>query len=177
MPDWPQRLNYPPGPSFSTLLPSSLFGDCQISTRATISTGVWPVANKALFCAVWLETPCLAQILGINVAVQSGNIDLGLYSEQGSLIVSSGSTPVAVAGKQALDIADTWVGPGTIYLAMSCDNVVASFSKWSNAAITAHCAVLGLREMASAFPLPATATFANVAAAYFPHILVGGAVF
>lgn len=114
--------------------------------------------------------------MGVVVAVQSGNLDVGIYSEKGSLLVSAGSTAVGAAGFQSFDVTDTPLNPGIYFLAMCVDNTTASFNR-SNAVIAANMQACGVQQQAvGAVTLPSTATFANPASAYSPAITAYGVV-
>jgi hypothetical protein len=129
---------------------------------------VWPAANRAIFMAVSIEIPVLAQQMACEVTTQSGNIDVGIYDEKGNKIVTKGTTAVAAAGLQAFDIADTVLNPGVYFLAMAVDNGTAAFQRTANAIpVVTACGVL---EMATAFVLPATATMVVQTTAYQPYL-------
>lgn len=130
--------------------------------------GVWPAANRALYEQVLVYEPTTIYQLGVEVTVQSGNLDLGVYDESWARLVSSGSTAVAAAGLQLVDPADLVLKPGVYFLAMACDNGTAAFFRgtYDNAAMPA----VGIMQQASAFPLPANATPALPANAYQPVI-------
>lgn len=137
----------------------------------TSSGAAWGLGiNGAIYIPFYLEQGRLAQKMGVQVMTQSGNLDVGIYNESGTKLVSSGSTAVAAAGLQVLDIADTVLNPGTYYMAMAVDNVTAAFKRTSLTAPMGR--VCGVRQQASAFALPSTATFAVYAATYVPWLAV-----
>lgn len=154
-----------------------LAGDLCLANAWQFSGSVtWPVANKAFFVPIQLESACLAKMMACRVVTTGGNIDVGIYSEKGVKLVSMGSTAVGAAGKQTFDIADTWIGPGTVFLAMACSLATPAITCLTSAALVLL-QTSGIQEMASAFPLPANATFANPVALFCPEIMaVFGAV-
>lgn len=141
------------------------------TTSAFSAAATWPAANRALYCPVLVESVCVAQQMAVIVGVQSGNLDIGIYNEAGAQLVHAGSTAVGAAGVQVVNITDTTLTPGVYFLALNCDNTTATFNKTSTGAAGAYSA-LGIQQQAvGAIALPATATFANPAAAYAPLIM------
>ncbi len=133
------------------------------------ASAVWPSANRALFIPFRIYQPITAvKMFTVNGAAASGNIDIGIYNADGTKLVSSGSTAMSgTSAMQVFDITDTQFGPGLFYLALAVDNVTAAFiRRGTSGTITNRFA--GLLHQASAFPLPATATFASYSAAYIP---------
>jgi len=172
MGDWPQIFTAPQSNAFGPWTQSSLTGDMLALSTANIGAAVWPAANRALFYPVWVEQPALAQKIGVWVTTQSGNLDVGIYAESGARLVSMGSTAVAAAGLQVLDITDTRLNPGIYYVALCVDNVTAAFERSSN--LTANMLrVCGVRQQdVGVVTLPATATFANMASPYVVGVTV-----
>lgn len=134
----------------------------------------WPSANAAIFMPVRFTESTRIVNAGVNNgSAVSGNFDVGVYTTDGVRIVSSGSTAHSGTGAvQIVELADTLVGPGVYYLAVAMDNTTGQFSRVSLASATFG-KVIGLAEMASAFPLPSTATLATSTLNYIPGIVVG----
>lgn len=133
------------------------------------NSNTWPVANQAIYVPFFTPAPyTVVKLLTFNGAVASGNIDVGLYAADGTRLVSSGST--AQAGTtviQEFDVTDTVLAPGWYYLAVAKDDTTGTLR--ASTAVTARQArALGCFGQTSAFPLPATATFAAYASAYLP---------
>ncbi len=171
MPDYPSTLVAPQPTTLSTVGATTYLGEYCVMTNTGQANAIWPVANKALFVPVWVEQPCTAYQMGCVVAVQSGNMDVGIYSVGGARLVSIGTTAVGAVGFQAFNITDTVLMPGIYFLAMAVNNITASFRRIA----TTHLMIsqaLGVQEMTTAFVLPATATFANPAANYVPLLTV-----
>jgi hypothetical protein len=130
----------------------------------------WPVANLALFVPFTLsEMVTIKRLLVLKGGAGGGSVDVGLYATDGTRLVSSGSTSLsASAGTQFFDIDDTQLNAGRYYLAA----VAAATSAYiCFSIITGSGSFVGLREMAAAFPLPATATFTdNLLRSHLPAI-------
>ncbi|HVB24120.1 MAG TPA: hypothetical protein VNG51_19435 [Ktedonobacteraceae bacterium] len=62
---------------------------------------------------------------------------------------------------QLLTLTTTTLGPGLYYMAMSCDNTTANFAI-QQIGQSLKTPYTGLAQMDSAFPLPASATFATL---------------
>ena len=137
---------------------------------STAASAVYPTANLALFIPFWLGTSHTAvQLFCWNGATVSGNIDVGIYAADGTKLVSSGSTAQAgVNVLQAFDIADTVLGPGNYYLAVAMDNTTGTLFRLNIANRTVS--GFGCLQQASAFALPAVATFAAYTTSYQPVI-------
>lgn len=140
----------------------------EVSVLAAPASAAWPAANDALFMPLVLFRPALVKRLFVaNGATAGNNVDMGIYSADGSKIVSIGST--AQAGTSVLqffDIADTYLSPGQYYLALAFDGTTATIKRISLAVIRLK--QMGVMKMASAFALPAAATFATVTSSVFP---------
>ena len=96
----------------------------------------------------------------------AGNVDVGIYNAGFHLIVSSGA--VAQAGVnviQVLDIADTWIGPGLFYMAVSLSN---NGGRLFMANVSIYARRQGAVQMAAANPLPAVFVPAVPAFTYTP---------
>ena len=105
----------------------------------------------------------------VNGATASGNLDVGIYTEDGTRLVSIGST--AQSGTTALqffNITDTFLSPGNYYMACAMDGTTGTTRRHSPA--LERCIAAGLIKGATSFPLPATITFATMTAAYIPQI-------
>jgi hypothetical protein len=174
MPDWPALAVGGSLVSVSTLGPEGLLGYGMLIRHVNAAANIWTTANTAVYMPFTIQSPMLAQKMAVDVSVQSGNLDLGIYSEKGARLVSMGSTAVAVAGLQVADIADTWLPAGTYFAAMNCDNITASFFGLSTLVTLARSGGL-LQQAVGAVALPSPATFAawsTTRAA--PAILVSG---
>lgn len=137
--------------------------------RIAVANITWPSANVAIFVPfVTVEPVVITKLWWMNNAVAVTNIDLGIYDEAGTRLVSTGSTAWSTAqSAQSVDIADTRLDRGRYYWAMATDGTAASaFSGVAPAA--GLCQALGIVRQTSAFPLPSTATFVATTHAVVP---------
>jgi hypothetical protein len=136
------------------------------------STGsaAWPSANLAFYWPFVLSSGVTVYQLAWMVGgTQNGNIDIGIYTKEGARILSIGSTAMgAINVLQVIDIADTPLGPGEYHLAGACDSATGTVQRVAPGFATAR--MTGILQQASAFPLPATATFAAAANAIMAGI-------
>jgi hypothetical protein len=179
MPDYPGAAVDPQQSVVGTFgLKSIALDVCVYSNLAARTGAVWPAANRALYCAVWVEQPMVARRLFCRPTVQSGNLDMGIYDAKGNRIVSKGSTAVGVTtALQIIDITASVTGtaspvllPGMYFLALNVDNVTAAMTMAAPASAEI-CRIAGVQQQAvGAVTLPNPATFANPASAYIPSI-------
>ncbi len=167
MPNWPES-QVPPWPLVSPWTLESLGAALSTAALGLPTSGVWPAANVTIYVPVVLFMRVNAVRLWVqNGGSVSGNFDLGIYDEEGTRIVSTGSTAMAgTSVVQTVDITDIGLGPGLFYIAMSCDNGTAAFGRGAvNAQYLRICGVF----QEAVFTLPANATFATMAQAYLPN--------
>lgn len=133
------------------------------------ASAVWVGTNVALYMPFTLQRPAIAYRLWIaNGAAVSGNFDIGLFDMAGNKLVSSGATAQSgTSVRQVLDITDTLLPRGTTWLGLSFDNVTATTLRSNPNAL--YLAALGVYQEASAYTLPATATYVRTTYAYLPH--------
>ncbi len=130
-----------------------------IPNIASVSAVAWTLANRAVFVPVRIPSAIVARQFIVPIGAASGNIDVGLYTPDGVRLISTGSV-VSTAGAMFIDFANTKVGPGLFYFALSCNNTTITIH--GHALITAPRAEMyGAAQMDTAFPLPATATLAT----------------
>lgn len=124
----------------------------------------WFSANLALYVPFWIWTPTTVKIGWTrNGATATGNIDIGIYTRDGVRIVSMGSTAQSgTSTLQTFNITDTLLMPGPYFMALATNSGSTTLGM-SNAFTAPQQKLLGIYEQASAFPLPATATFATPA--------------
>ena len=142
-----------------------------VSYASGVNFAAYPTANTAIYIPFRTAVPLIATAMYIhNGATVSGNFDLGIYTDDGTRLVSSGSTAQSgISTLQVVDITDTLLGSGLVfYMAVSFDNTTATVGKIAISAVRGR--VVGIAEEASAFALPATATFAVFTQTMAPHI-------
>ena len=137
------------------------------------ASAVWPAANRALYFPITRpSTIIVKQAFIMAGATWDGatphHFDLGIYDGAGNKIVSTGATNMngTINALQTVDITDTEIGPGLYYLAAAIDTGTDTTFR-SNPSL-GSLGLAGVQQQASAYPLPATATFAVVAATYVP---------
>ena len=140
-----------------------------IRTGITTSS-VWPAANLAMFFPVSLESPvAVKRFWWENGATAAGNVDMGLYTRDGTRLTSTGSTAQSgTSVLQSADVTDVIVAPGLYYIAIALDDGTATLggNTFANAA---HGKIVGLAEQTTAFALPAVATFATWTRTVWPY--------
>ncbi len=157
--DWPNQLVLPYGDIVIT--PISSCGAGMGIAAATPSSAAWPTANTAYYIPFRIPHGMIvANMFIINGATINGNLDIGIYSTDGTRLISSGSTAHAGANIiQTVAISIT-LGAGLFYMALAFDGNTATVgycglghARWTRCA--------GIVQQANAFVLPATATFAT----------------
>lgn len=173
MSDWPGvTLNSANG-SISTL--SAVYN--RISTLG--ASAAWPSANTAYFVPFALGSPFIARKMAFGCGTTAGgNCDVGIYDTEGNRIVSSGATARSASSEVIVDITDTYLDRGIYYMAMSHDgtnNIVFVTPSGTSPVPLQKARLAGVVQMASAYVLPATATFAAVSSAIIPSVAIYGA--
>lgn len=167
MPSWPEQdFSTPAITPYSYESVGSLL-NTGVSSQA-LSTA-WPVANTAYFIPFRLrQRSVFKQIVVGGGSTAGGNFDVGIYDLFGNRIVSSGSTAKVTSGESIANITDTTLGRGVYYMAMAAD-ITTNYIAISpfNISILKLC---GIKELTSAFPLPATVTLVTLASSYLPSI-------
>lgn len=111
-------------------------------------------ANDAYFYPFTLSEPFTVVKAGwINGATVNGNVDIGVYSENGTKIWSSGSTAQSgTSAGQAVTPTAFTLPPGKYYMAISSDSATATFLAMSGGEVARAMGIL----IQSVFPLPST---------------------
>lgn len=169
MGDWPAQVEEPHRVTVQSISQESVVD--AINQGLTLASSVWGAANRAMFIPFVIQAPFLVdRLFLINGSAVSGNLDLGIYDINGIRMVSSGSTAQAsVSAIQFVNVADTTLLPGVYYFAIVLDNITGTTLNASTVN-TARLRAMGVLSMASAFPLPATATFAIAADTFLPSM-------
>lgn len=130
-------------------------------------------ANQVIYEAVLVQDTVTVTHMGIIVYnSSSGNVDVGIYNEYGTRLVSAGSTAISTTSNsavvQSFAVTETKLGPGVYWLAMVADNATSTFRGATSGLVgTANYATArtrGFMFQSSTFPLPATATFSAATA-------------
>jgi hypothetical protein len=167
---------------FPAYSPLELFAGGVLST-ATSQLGLnqvapastaWPSANLAIFIPIRVPVPVTVYKMAIGAgATAAGNFDVGIYDSSGHKLVSSGATAKGSSTEHIIDVTDTVIGPGLYYLAMSADgtnNYMLVTPSGTSPVPLQKTRLFGIVAMATAYTLPATATFAASTLAPFPSI-------
>jgi len=160
MPLTPPAIIRPTSVCINPFSVESLENTWRISTNGGASAA-WFSANAAVFFPFYVSEPWTARkMFVVNGATASGNLDLGIYDAAGNRLVSSGSTAQSgTSDLQLVDITDTVLQPRTLYYAaLAMDGTTGTTLRFG---ATVNGKAMGLHQMASAFALPATATFAT----------------
>lgn len=152
--------------------PNSLSPWLEHHNVGAFSTAIWPTASMAFYIPFWVANTYVAVKMAThNGSVVSGNVDVGIYDSGGTRLVSSGST--AQAGTNVLqeyDIADTTLVAGQYYLALALDNITGQVFRNALSTLPQWLQAAGVFQQATAFALPATATFAEMTTNYLPWV-------
>jgi hypothetical protein len=136
---------------------------------AAAASSAWPAANRALFVPFRVPVPVTVYKMAVGAgATAAGNFDVGIYDSIGNRLVSIGATAKGASVEHILNITDTLLLPGLYYMGMAADgtNNYIGISLGQ----LAFAKLLGMRQMASAYTLPSTATYATMTTGYVPSI-------
>jgi hypothetical protein len=159
MADWPQAGD----PNRLLISPYSASA-CGIEIAALGSSAPTSVAhgtaNLARGYPFYLSEPALvAKVWWFNGATASGNIDVGVYTLDGTKLFSSGAQAQGTINViQEFDITDFQLGRGAYYAAISCSSATATL--FSNGYNLHFAKAHGWWQMATAHPLPTSVTLA-----------------
>jgi len=136
-------------------------------------SAAWPAANRAIFVPFEVPIPLVAtRMIWRNGSAVSGNVDAGIYDLAGNRLASIGSTAQSgTSTQQSVDLTDTLLRPGVYLMALALDNTTGTIARWGNPGVQMLEAA-GVRQMASAFPLPDPVTLAAPSSAYVPFMAV-----
>jgi hypothetical protein len=145
-------------------------------TLGTPASQNFVTANLAVFIPFWVPEPVVITKMGWgNGAAVAGNIDVGIYSEAGTRLVSSGTTAQSgTTVMQIVNVTDTTLPRGRYYLAMASDTSGITQKVYAVLPAAGIPQSLGLLQMAAAFALPANATYAKYASAFIPMVVAQG---
>lgn len=119
----------------------------------------FPTINAARLYAFTVNRFQTVSKIYFRVGTASGNMDVGVYDDNGTRLTSSGSTAVPTAAQTvSLTVPAINLSPGIKYwVAIACDNVTAAFGQpaSASAAPLAPGSVVSV-AYTSSFPLPAS---------------------
>jgi hypothetical protein len=133
-------------------------------------------ANLAVFIPFYVPEPMVCtKLFWGNGAAVAGNLDAGIYDTAGTRLVSTGTTAQSGTTRaQVVDTTDTTIGRGTYYLAFASDTSGVTQKVIAVLPSAGIPQSLGLLQMAAAFVLPSSATYAKYASAFVPFVGVQG---
>ncbi len=140
------------------------------SVAGVAGAGAWPVANMAFFVPRTTSEALTFKRMALLSGTSAANYDIGIYDTTGKRLVSSGSQVKGITQQAVVyDIIDTLLAAGRYYWALALDSALGDVLRW--AVHPGLNTLIGVREMAAAFPLPATAVFSeNNARNFIPVI-------
>jgi hypothetical protein len=133
------------------------------------ASGAWPAADQARAFPIVVATDfVLTHFWTYNGGTASGNRDIGLYDEHGTLLLSTGS--VAQSGTSTIqthDVTDTELPAGRYLLALAHSNTTGTYFRLTTSALGIY--ATGARQMSSALPLPSTfVPTSGISTGYWP---------
>jgi hypothetical protein len=140
--------------------------------QGVVASQNFVTASLAVFVPFYVPEPVtITKLFWSNGAAVAGNLDAGIYNEAGTRIVSTGTTAQATINVvQSADVTDTGLARGVYYLAFASDTSGVTQKVMAVLPAAGIAQSLGLLQMAAAFVLPATATFAKYASAFVPMV-------
>ncbi len=114
----------------------------------------WPAANVGVFIPFTIPEPVtFTKMFWGNGSAVAGNIDVGLFDESGTRLVSIGTTAQAtVSTIQVVDITDTTLARGRWYLGMTSDTSGATQKVLQAVPVGGICQAFGLLKDTSCAP-------------------------
>lgn len=150
--------------AISTFSDNESIGGALVGAALSASNAAaWNAANDIFYIPIRLAEPFTVRAVGLhNGTAVSGNIDVGIYSENGTKMWSSGSTAQSGTSAVQLFTPTAFTLPaGRYFMAVTADNTTAQFRGPSLGEAGRCTGVL----MGSAFPLPSTMSGAVAASA------------
>ena len=147
-----------------------LVGLGAVGTYTIQNTIINPTGSMAIFVPFNMLAPAtLTQVFWYIGSGTAGFVDVGVYSNAGTLLTHSGNILVSGANSaiQTVDIPDYDIAPGQYFMAFVSNNKTGSFlaSQFGNFGLDE---MAGIYQQANASPLPARAAFINPVMDYVP---------
>jgi len=147
--------------SIGSILDATGF-DLSIAASAT-----WGTANMVLYVPFNITTPdTVKKMFVMNGTTPSGVTHVGIYTEDFTRMVMASATQAGGTAIQTFDIADTFLGVGTYYMALASTSSTFPVFRvsFSHPAIR----IAGIYQQLTAVPLPAIGTPAIMAQGFVP---------
>ena len=148
----PNRLLMPARHSIDTLHDSWL-PPLEVQTATA-----WGTANRAIYVPLCVPSSVVVRKLWVGTGTITTNVDMALYDASGVAVISGTAGTVSSSTEAVFDVTDTTIGPGLYYIAVVSDSATDTILAIN--AATPILTAMGVLTEASAYPLPATATFA-----------------
>lgn len=134
------------------------------------ASAAWPAANDAIFVPFLITQPILVKRLFVmNGNTATGNIDMGVYTDDGSRIVSSGSLLQSGTNvPQYFNVTDFVLTPGNYYFAEAMSNVTGTSGRINISVSRSR--TFGILKATGSFALPPTVTFTTVTSGLIPMV-------
>lgn len=135
------------------------------------TTGAWPAANRAIyhpFCMPYRYP--IKYLWWMNATTTGGNMNVGIYTESGSLLVQTGSVARNASARQQFVAVDYVLMPGRYYIAQLCDTTASTTIYQIGSTLTTIVARLCgvLQQDVGSMTLPNTMSPAEFATAAVP---------
>jgi len=176
----PGSRSRPPDMSITPYSYQSLGVPLRLCAQESPASQNYIGVGTVVYVPFWIsESVTFTKMFWVNGAAVAGNLDVGIYGTDGTLLVSKGSTgQVGVSQLQAVDITDTTLYRGTYYMAIVSDTSGVTQKILAVLPSAGIPQSLGLLQQASVtLPLStgaSPATFAKYASAFIPMFGVQG---
>lgn len=117
--------------------------------------------NTAMFTSFYVPHTQLIDRVFFEVAVQNGNVDVGIYDDDGTAgapatrLSSSGSTACPAVGGASIAVTEVSLTPGNYWAALASDSATASF-RYGTGMLTVVGFITPRYSKTTSFPLPAS---------------------
>lgn len=160
----------PHGPVIHTMSRES--GLAETPVGMGFSSVAWPAANRAVYIPFMVYNTFKVTYISALNNTATGNYDLGICDAHGTLLASTGSQTIPTSNVNLTKALDVTLYPGLYYLMLSYDGTGNWYQyTWTTAQ---RWQSKGVFQQASAFPLPANATFASYTNTSVPVVMISG---
>jgi hypothetical protein len=141
-------------------------------TSAAFGSTAWGTANLAIFTPIMLPYKYpMKNMFVYNFATVAGNVDIGIYSSEGTLVASAGGN-VAMAGASTMQFfaVDKVLDPDLYYIGFVSSSTTATFGAAAAGTATRERYLGLLQQSLASTVLPASLTEATVGQARIPQV-------
>lgn len=145
-------------PTFNILMMQATTGGA-----ATFASATWPTNDLAIYYPITMPGRFkVARFMVANGANATGNVDVGLYSEAGVRLLSTGTTLRAgTNAMQYIGVTDSTFPPGNYYLALVASSTTGSYMRSASQGLEVSKISGFLQEALGSTVLPTTMTPAS----------------